>query len=284
MLRVRISSVVFFLIIVSLVRTGSVHPCSYPWLDKYEESKAIANGIPTPERYERAKTTDGTFENWLRYLPLKKGKPIVYLYNGRKKSNQDAHFAIVDIDVGGRDLQQCADAIIRLRTEYLYSLGDYEKIHFNFTSGDRADFTKWAAGYRPIVKGNKVSWAQSGVEDFSYGSFRKYVDRVFIYAGSYSLSKELRRVQDVNQMRIGDVFIEGGFPGHAVIVVDMAINRETGKKLFLLAQSYMPAQDIHILKNPVNSSLSPWYGLNFGDMLYTPEWTFSRNDLKRFDE
>ena len=29
----------------------------------------------------------------------------------------------------------------------------------------------------------------------------------------------------------------------------MAENRETGVKVFLIAQSYMPAQDIHILRN-----------------------------------
>ena len=132
-----------------------------------------------------------------------------------EKPNQDAHFAVVDIDVGDKNLQQCADAVIRLRAEYLYSLGSYERIHFNFTSGDRADFTKWADGYRPIVKGNDVRWSKSGAADTSYASFRNYLDRVFMYAGSYSLSEELHRVQDVNQMRIGDVFIEGGFPGHA---------------------------------------------------------------------
>ena len=44
----------------------------------------------------------------------------------------------------------------------------------------------------------------------------------------------------------GDVFIKGGSPGHAVIVVDVAIYPQTGKTVFLLAQSYMLAQQIHI--------------------------------------
>ena len=55
-------------------------------------------------------------------------------------------------------------------------------------------------------------------------------------------------------MQIGDVFIKGGFPGHAVVVLDMAENDRTGQRVFLLAQSYMPAQDIHIMKNPTNAS------------------------------
>jgi len=83
-------------------------------------------------------------------------------------------------------------------------------------------------------------------------------------------------------MEIGDIFIEGGFPGHAAIVIDMAVNITKGDKLFILAQSYIPAQELHILVNPDNSELSPWYELDFGEVLCTPEWTFNRDDLKRF--
>ena len=92
----------------------------------------------------------------------------------------------------------------------------------------------------------------------------------------------MNSVENISEMRIGDVFIQGGFPGHAVIVVDMAKNKATGKKIFLLAQSYMPAQDIHILKNPNHDALDPWYELDFEGPLYTPEWTFGKDNLKRF--
>jgi len=83
-------------------------------------------------------------------------------------------------------------------------------------------------------------------------------------------------------MQIGDVFIKGGFPGHAVVVLDMAENDRTGQRVFLLAQSYMPAQDIHIMKNPTNASLSPWYKIPLDDTLRTPEWIFEKFDLKCF--
>ena len=86
---------------------------------------------------------------------------------------------------------------------------------------------------------------------------------------------------EISQMQIGDVFIVNGLPGHCVIVVDMAEN-EAGQKLFMFAQSYMPAQDIHVLKNLDDSDKSPWYKLDFGEQLRTPEWTFSKNDLRRF--
>jgi hypothetical protein len=266
-----------------LVLTSHPEPKGYPWLEEQELQATIATEIPPAEGYERTALETGSFAHWLRHLPLKKKDTQVYLYNGKKKMNQDAHYAVVDIDTGTRDLQQCADAIIRLRGEYLYSKGLYSSINFTFTSGDEASFTQWAAGYRPKVNGNKVQWVKNAGQDSSYRNFRRYLTTVYIYAGTYSLSKELKPRGDIQEMRIGDVFIEPGFPGHAVIVVDMAENKENGEKVFLLAQSFMPAQDIHVLKNPNNAGLSPWYDLEFGRTLRTPEWRFKDTDLKYFD-
>lgn len=96
------------------------------------------------------------------------------------------------------------------------------------------------------------------------------------------MSKELRAVE-LKDIQIGDVFIKGGFPGHAVIVVDVATNAKTGDKCFMIVQSYMPAQNIHVLKNPSNTNLSPWYSVAaIKQHVYTPEWTFETNELKRF--
>ncbi|OGF67543.1 MAG: hypothetical protein A2Y62_15720 [Candidatus Fischerbacteria bacterium RBG_13_37_8] len=254
----------------------------YSWLQNYEPAESAAKRIEVPEGYERVAVSASTFAEWLRNLPLKENNPPVYLYNGNKKYNQEAHFAVINIDVGTTNLQQCADAVMRLRAEYLYSQQKYDDIHFNFTSGDTSYYSKWREGIRPVIKGNKVTWVKSQQHDVSYGNFRKYLTNLFIYAGSYSLGKELIPVSNCHDMKIGDVFIQGGFPGHAVIVIDMAQHKNTSKKIFLLAQSYMPAQDIHILKNPNNSVLNPWYDIDFGEQLHTPEWTFHRNHLKHF--
>jgi hypothetical protein len=66
-----------------------------------------------------------------------------------------------------------------------------------------------------------------------------------------------------------------------MIVVDVATNKD-GRKLFMLAQSYMPAQDIHIVKNPANANLSPWYEVADVTQIDTPEWTFSSEQLRRW--
>jgi hypothetical protein len=280
----RFKHIVFVILLLSLYAVASsAQSKDYPWLGKREPINTIVTEIPSPEGYERVEVTAESFASWLRHLPLKKKGTPVSLYNGRKKGNQGAHFAVIDIDTGTRDLQQCADAIIRLRAEYLYSRGLYASIHFTFTSGDEASFTKWAEGYRPKVNGSTVQWVKNAGKDSSYSSFRRYLTTVYIYAGTYSLSNELKPRSNSHEMRIGDVFIEGGFPGHAVLVVDMAENKENGKKAFLLTQSFMPAQDIHVLKNPNNAGLSPWYDLDFGRTLRTPEWRFKDTDLKYFD-
>ena len=96
------------------------------------------------------------------------------------------------------------------------------------------------------------------------------------------MSKELKKVAYVKDVQIGDVFILGGFPGHAVLVIDVCVHETTGEKLFMIQQSYMPAQEIHILKNLNNASISPWYSTNFTGDLETPEWTFSKDQLMRW--
>jgi hypothetical protein len=132
------------------------------------------------------------------------------------------------------------------------------------------------------VKGNNVYWVKSAAADESYKTFKSYANTIFNYAGTSSLSKELKRVPDIKDIMPGDVFIVGGFPGHAVLVVDVCKNDKTGEKLFMIQQSYMPAQEIHILKNLNDSKLSPWYPASFDGDLATPEWTFSRDQLMRW--
>ena len=114
-----------------------------------------------------------------------------------------------------------------------------------------------------------------------YPGFRKYMDLVFAYAGTWSLERELKPA-GIKSIAIGDVFIKGGFPGHAVLVADLVRNEATGDVRVLLLQSYMPAQDIHVLKNPDSIDGTPWYALPEGTQLVTPEWTFDVSQIKRW--
>ena len=272
--------------VVSKEPTESNFPQStinrYAWLENYDIKQSIVARIPTPFSFERVKVEEGSFEDWLRHLPLKEKDAKVYLFNGDLKFNQNVHAAVVNIDIGNRDLQQCADAVMRLKSEYHFSKKDYSSIHFNYTSGDQVLFDDWRKGRKPKVQGNKVVFTpKTGHLDNSYSNFQKYLIQIFSYAGTASLEKEMK-TQSIKDIQIGDVFIQGGFPGHAVIVVDMAAN-EKGEKVFLLAQSYMPAQSIHLLKNPMNDKLSPWYSNQNEGSIVTPEWTFQSSNLKSFE-
>lgn len=255
----------------------------YSWKTVYDFHQAIINTIELPEGYHRIKVSENSFANWLRHLPINLENNTVYLYNGEKKYNQNAQFKVLDIDVGKNDLQQCADAVMRLRAEYLYASQQYDKIHFNYTNGVIIAFSKWSSGFYPALKGNKVVWTSSA-NNKSYESFKKYLKNIFMYAGTSSLEKEMTNIS-LSEIQAGDVFIKGGFPGHAVIVLDIVVNEQTQDKCFMIAQSYMPAQSIHILKNPSNNKFSPWYSVQeISDIVQTPEWTFYSNQLKRFKE
>jgi len=239
-------------------------------------SAQTVQDLPLPAGYTRLPQQEGSFGAWLRKVALKKDN-TVYLYNGNKKANQSAQYAVLDISVGKKDLQQCADAVIRLYAEYRYAGRDLSRIKFKATDGTEMDYAGWAKGDRFVLRNGKLNRSRKATAAENRNTFGQYLEFVFSYAGTLSLSREL---QTVNNILPGDVYIQGGSPGHAVIVMDVAVNK-AGQKIFLLAQSYMPAQDIHILRNPA-SGQSPWYAAADQGELLTPEWTFNRGDLKRF--
>ena len=198
-------------------------------------------------------------------------------FNGNYKRSEGIYDSVFDVEIGDRDLHQCADAIMLLSAEYFYGKKEYDKINFNFVTGFNAQYSKWMQGYR-INPNGKGSYYKKSVPSNTYKDFRNFMNIVFGYAGTLSLEKEMTP-QKIENMKIGDVFIMGGSPGHAVIVVDMAEN-EKGEKIFMLAQSYMPAQQTQILINPDNDGV--WYSLKGKDVLVTPEWKFPIEKLRKF--
>lgn len=237
--------------------------------------KTVAD-IPIPAGFTRLAQTPETFGAWLRKVPLKADN-TVYLFSGNKKFNQRAQYAVMDISIGNKDLQQCADAVMRLYAEYQYTHRRLNQIAFRATDGTLMDYDSWRNGFRFSVQGKKLVKRQSAAPAENRQTFLQYLETVFAYAGTLSLSRELKPARDILP---GDVFIQGGSPGHAVIVMDVVINK-AGEKRYLLAQSYMPAQSIHILKNPANAQ-SPWYATGLNEVLRTPEWDFNPGSLKRF--
>ena len=252
---------------------------SQPSEDPHPIATTLSTRFSPPAGYVRTPADPSTLAAYLRALPLKPDGSEVHLYNGSLKSRQDVQAAVIDITVGGTNLQQCADAVMRLRAEYLFNNERQDDIAFHFTSGFLAEWKRWRQGERIIVNGNTCVWSRTAHVDASHAEFMRFMEKVFTYAGTLSLSRELTKA--TGDVLPGDVFVHGGSPGHAMMVVDVAKN-EGGQLVFLLAQSYMPAQQIHVVNNFIEVRLSPWFELDKGAELRTPEWTFQWSERMRW--
>lgn len=229
------------------------------------DGTTVKSRILLPPGFKRLSYEAGEFGNFLESLPLYPIDQEVHYYNGKIKPRNNIYNSVVKLNIGKRDLHQCADAVMRLRADYLYQQKRYKDIKFNFLSdGKPRTYTNYAKG------------------DYSCPTYWKYLEYIFAYANTASLHDELPNVKTTQEVKIGDTFIQKGSPiGHAIIVVDLAKD-STGKTIVLLAQSYMPAQEIQILNNWNDSKLSPWYDID-QDIIKTPEWTFYPKNLKTWD-
>lgn len=223
--------------------------------------------IPLPQGFSRLSADNNSFGAWLRTIKLKKDN-TVYLYNWQPIARQDLHYAVLDISTGNKDLQQCADCIMRLKAEYYYSSNDLNKI--TFTAGNKQySFTNWLAHN----SNNNIDKADK------HALLLQFMQTVFINCGTYTV-EEMSKPVNIHTIQPGDIFVKAGAPGHAMIVADVATNGE-GKTIYILAQGYMPAQNMHIVINPQNTSLSPWYEVNNDEQIITPGWIFQNTQLRR---
>ena len=218
--------------------------------------------IPTPWGYQRINNDDAEYSNYLRDLPLKRRGTKVHFYTGGNARFQSINYAVVDMPLLS-NAEQCADVCMRLRAEYLYHEGRYSSIRFQ------------------NVNGKTLSYGGGS----SRKAFERYLRNLYGVASTFSLSREMktRRLAD---MQPGDVFVYparyGQKYGHAVMIVDVAVNRN-GKKAFLLAEGNTPARDIHIMRNFKNPLRSPWFMLNEdANNLILSVFHYKATDLKHF--
>ena len=218
--------------------------------------------IPTPWGYERINGDDVTYTKFLRSLPLKGRGSKVQLYTGGDARFQSLNYAVIDLPLLS-NAEQCADVCMRLRAEYLFNTRQYGRIRFQ------------------NVNGKTMSYGGGS----SRRSFERYLRNLYGVASTFSLSREMttRRLTD---MQPGDVFVYparyGQQYGHAVMVVDVAVNKN-GKKVFLLAEGNTPARNIHLMRNFENPFRSPWFTLDEeAENLLLSVFHYKSNDLKSF--
>jgi hypothetical protein len=237
-----------------------------------KKGMTIAARYPVPSGYTRIvyDNDSSNFALFLRDLPLKKYGEHVRYYDGSRKNN-DVYDSVIDMPILKKNLIQCADAIIKIRAEFLYSQKMYAQIGFHITNGMFVPFEKFAQGYRVKVSGNKTSWIKKGMTGYDRKLFDEYLEFIYTYAGTLSLLNDLKSV-DLDKIQAGDVIVKGGSPGHALLIADVCVNIKTGDRIILLVQSYMPSQEMQVLKS--FDALNPWYKVKSGEFI-TPEWTFS---------
>ena len=246
------------------------------------QQSTVLTRIPAPQGYTWEVPPQNSFAEFLVNFKLKPEAFPVRDYSDNPISKQYHHAAVFDIDVGNKDLQQCADAWMRLYGEYLWQQKRFDEIAFEFTSRQKLAWNDFKKGMRTTEIRDSVRFRQSGKYDDSYKNFRQYLNLIFRYAGTISLDRETVTILKNSDIQVGDIILKPGSPGHSVFVVGIAKNT-SGKRAYLLAQSFMPAQDIHVIKNHENRFLSPWYQLDVNAKeLRTAKYLFKPFSIKRF--
>lgn len=246
-----------------------------------KDSSTIKSRVNIPKGYKRVDYPKGSFEDYLRNYKLKAYGSKIINYDDTYYFWQGGHIGILEVPVPKNGLQQCADALIRIRSEYLWENNRKDEIGFNFTSGHYCSWKDYADGFRPKISGNKVTFSKTTAANHSKESFYKYLNLIYMYSGTLSLYNELPKITSAKNLKIGDMLIKGGSPGHIVMICDEVIN-DKGEKLFLLFQGNTPAQSVHLVKNLEDSSISPWYQLDRDAVIPVSNYTFYDSKFVRF--
>ncbi len=234
--------------------------------------------ILPPDGYARVQANDDSLLHYMRNMELlPNGNPIV-TYAGDELHSHCA--AVYAMDIGAHDLQQCADSVIRVYSEYFWSQEKYDEIEFHLTNGELMRYTDWRSGNRLVAAGSFTQQLRMRGKNDSYECFRAYLECVMNYAGTKSLYGETETIP-LSDLSAGDLLLIPGSPGHVILTVDMAEN-ENGEKCYLFAQGYMPAQSFHIVSNHAHDE-DPWfYASELEETFVVGSYSFTQDSIRRW--
>lgn len=222
--------------------------------------QTIAQAYPPPDGTQRVPAD--AFGTWLQARTLAPSVEPITTYKGHVVRHDGR---VVKMPLVPGDLQQCADSVLRLRAEWLQEQG--QPVVFHATSGDPMPWARYRDGELPYATGNKLHWKPGGT-----GRWEDYLVKLFTWAGTDSLQR-LDSVPATTPLP-GMILVEGGFPGHAVLILDVATGPE-GTWL-LLGEGFMPAQDFHVEHGPDQG----WW--KWTDRVDLGHWDFEADDLRAF--
>lgn len=257
----------------------------YPWLaderDFPKPDASLETRFPVPPGYKRVKVEPGSFAEWLRGLPMAPDGTPVKSFEGKETLAADDDYlaGVVAIDTGNPDLQQSSDVIIRLHAEYLWSRGEKDKISYLSATKLNMPFARWEKGQRLIPNGPNVFWVikSKTASEADHAEFRRYLDAVFNWANSTSLSARSTAVA-AEDVLAGDFFLQSQEPNHVAVVLDLA-EKPSGERVALLAQARNPAESIHVVRP---GKATPWFSVRPPVPVLTPHSKALKwSDLRR---
>ncbi|MBX2798726.1 MAG: DUF4846 domain-containing protein [Myxococcales bacterium] len=224
----------------------------------------VAEVYDIPAGFEEVPPT--AFGAWLGRLELADASEPVRTHAGDVVSHRAR---VIRLPMTSGDLQQCADSAIRLRAQWLKETGG--SISFHATSGDSIGWDRFVGGETPYAVGNGLKWRQG-----SSGAWEDYLRLVFTWAGTWSL--QTYDTRSVSEARAGDLLLQGGFPGHAVVLLRVAVREGPSPEVrVLIGEGFMPAQSFHVELGPHDG----WWTLA-STGLDLPHWRFGADSLRRW--
>ena len=202
---------------------------------------------------------DDNYTQFLRDLPLKRRGSLVHLHIGRLARLQFLSAAVLDLPILSRH-EQCADVTMRIRAEYLWKTGQYEKISFISVSG----------------KEQKYSSGESREK------FESYLKSVYCHSNTESVFKETQ-TRNIKDVRPGDILVypsrHKGMYGHAILVADVA-RYNSGKIAILCIEGNTPAREAHVVRN-MNPFKTAWHTIGEDDYIKISVFRFRKEELRR---
>jgi Domain of unknown function (4846) len=257
----------------------------YAWLgderDFPRPDSSLEERFPAPPGYKRVAVESGSFAEWLRSLPMAPEGTPAKSFDGRETLAADDDYlaGVVAIDTGTPDLQQSSDVIIRLHAEYLWSRGEKDKISYLSATKLSMPLSRWEKGQRLIANGPNVFWVVKGKpSEIDHAEFRRYLDAVFNWANSTSLSTRSAPVADPKDLVAGDFFLQSDAPNHVAVVLDVA-EKPSGERVALLGQARSPAESVHVVRP---GKATPWFSVRPPVPVLTPHsQALAWGDLRR---
>ncbi len=256
----------------------------YPWERRRKDYESLATRVhPPPPGFVRQTVKRGTWPWWLRHLPvLVSAEPLRYFDGTIASKDLSRIAAIVDLDTGTRDLQQCMDVLVRLRAEYMMAAGRGNSISFRYVGGRYYSLRAWRNGFRPNRSTREYKLEKTAGSGYGRANFMRYLRVLFHDTGTIHFQNEPRVKPE--DLRSGDFFVypppAPDMNGHAVMVLDIAENAK-GERAVLIGQGDTPAMDFHVLAPHEGTAWFLVPPANFRGAFLRPT-PFSWDMLRRF--